>query len=524
VVSLALLGASVAVPDTAAQSPPSAALAVAAPRAPLLDVGVPGLDDVEPVVRTQVTEAVGSLRRLLDDARGGRAWADAYGALGRVLHAYEFTEAAAACYENAARLAPGDARWPHSLGALLQQVGDWDRAARWLEQARRDDPRNTAATVRLADTYLQLDRLRDAREIYEQVADVYPALALRGLGEVALREGRFVDAARHLRSALERVPAATALHYPLAMAYRGQGRLDEARRELAKQGAGEIRLGDPVLDGIQALVRSERGLIAIGRRAFEAGQFDAAAQAFERATVAAPASPVALANFGLARLRLGDERAARAAFERALGLDAAEPVAHAGLGAILIGQGRDVDALPHLRAAVDASPGDVNASRQLVRALVRLRHVDAAVVALGRARAAGLDDEDAALGLALLLAEGQRFGDAVRVLGEAVHSFPESAPVATTLARLLAAAPDAAVRDGARALALATTTYDRDPVAVHAETVALALAELGRCAEAGAWLEKGIGHADASQDIAELARLKALRPVYARAACRAAGR
>ena len=98
--------------------------------------------------------------------------------------------------------------------------------------ARRASPADRAATVRLGQVYLGLNQLRNAREQFDEAAAVFPALAQHGLGDVALRERRFADAVTHFRSALDRVPQATSIHYQLAMAYRGLGRLDEARSHL----------------------------------------------------------------------------------------------------------------------------------------------------------------------------------------------------------------------------------------------------------------------------------------------------
>ena len=64
---------------------------------------------------------------------------------------------------------------------------------------------------------------------------------------------------------------------------------------------------------------------------------------------------------------------------------------------------------------------------------------------------------------------------------------PEEKGLVLLLARLLAAAPDAAARDGARALALATEAVAGDASLTAAETLAMALAEQGRTGEAVAW-------------------------------------
>ena len=465
-------------------------IVIAPAREGLVPVSLPRLDGLEPQVSSQIREQQRSLQSLVDSARTPRTTlAGAYGSLGRLLHAYEFFEPAEAAYLNAGRLAPGDVAWPHLLGFLYQQGGRLAESADRFEQVVRMHPDDRAAVVRLAQVYLGMNRLREARDRFESVTAIFPALAQYGLGEVALRERRFDDAVGHFRAALERVPQATSIHYSLAMAYRGLGRLDDARSHLQKRGAGEITLGDPIVDGLQALVRSERNLVVQGRRAYDAGQYQAAADAFARALEADPASATARVNLAVAQLQLGDTTAA----------------------------------LDHLRAAFAQAPEDTNTSRELLRLLLRLRRGDEAVDVLTKARSVNPDDEETVLALSILMAERQRFGDAAILLEEANRRFPERTATATTLARLLASSPDRTIRDGRRALDLAVKIYDAEPTPVHGETIALALAELERCDEALTWMKKAVAAAEREKDVEEASRLRSEMPRYETLSCRVSG-
>jgi len=487
-------------------------------------IQLPALGALEPAVADQIREEA---QRAVATRAGSRASAreraEAYGALARVLHVYEFFDAAEASYGVAARLAPLDDRWPHLLGYLYQQSGRLDEAVEQFTTARRIQPGNRAASIRLADVFVRLNRLREAREAFEQVAQVFPALAQSGLGEVALRERRYRDAVNHFEAALERVPAATSLHYSLAMAYRGLGRLDGAQAQLQKRGTGAIRVGDPIVDSLQALVRGERGLVMLGRRAYDGGAYQEAADAFARAVDAAPLSATPRVNLGLARVQLGDTAGAVEQFEAALRLEPGNQVAHASLGGILVAQRRDQDALPHLVAALDPSPDDATLARQLVGTLTRLGRPGDAIAVLERLGAGDGDDEDALLGLVLLLSEQGRYRDALEKLDAANRRYPERPATATTLARVLASAPDRALRDGRRALELATAVHAADQAPVHAETVAMSLAELGRCEEARAWMTRAVAAARAAGDSSEVSRLQAVTPQYDGASCRPGG-
>ena len=242
------------------------------------------------------------------------------------------------------------------------------------------------------------------------------------------------------------------------------------------------------MDSLSSLVRGERLLVI--QRFYAAGRYQEAADAFERALAVAPSSVPARVNLAAALLERGD--ASRA--------------------------------VEHLDAALALSPGDRAIGRQLVSALLRLDRRDAAINVLLSMQRADPDDEDTTVGLAILLAERQRIGEAMAILDNAHRRSPARAATATTLARLLASSPELSRRDGRRALDLAMEVYRTEPGQAHAETVALALAELNRCAEALDWMHRAVSAAEAEGDAGDTARLRAELPRFEAPSCRAPGR
>jgi tetratricopeptide (TPR) repeat protein len=333
---------------------------------------------------------------------------------------------------------------------------------------------------------MSLNRLVDARDQFQSVIDVFPAVARRGLGDVAMRERKFAEAVEHYRAVLGRVPQATAIHYSLAMAYRAMGRMDEAREHLERRGPEGVHADDPLVTSVQSLVRGERAWVMQGRRAYDAGQFDTAVNAFSKALETAPSSVVARVN----------------------------------LGSALVGLGRDADAIRYLSEALRLSPQEPGVAEVLVGALLRIGRADEAVEAFSRASSYHPDDEGSLVGLAILLAARERFREAITVVEDAHQRFPDRTATATTLARLLASSPDVTVRDGKRAFEIAMAVNDAEPLPVHAETIALALAELGRCGEAMEWMKRAVASAERGKNAAEAARLTAEMGRYQRAVCR----
>jgi tetratricopeptide (TPR) repeat protein len=133
------------------------------------------------------------------------------------------------------------------------------------------------------------------------------------------------------------------------------------------------------------------------------------------------------------------------------------------------------------------------------------------------AAAARLDphDEIARVDGAATLVDLGRYGEARRVLTDALDANPTSGLIAHALARLLAASPDLSLRDGARAVDLAQRVDTAAPSSLHAETLALALAEAGRCGEAADAQGRAIAAAQKEGDQARAAALTAARDAYA---------
>ena len=94
------------------------------------------------------------------------------------------------------------------------------------------------------------------RDLFQQLIDVFPRWLERDWAR-SRSEGRFNEAVDHLEAALERAPNAAQVRYSPGMAYRGQGRLEQARasrnvdwRPACRRSAG--RFADHALRGERA--------------------------------------------------------------------------------------------------------------------------------------------------------------------------------------------------------------------------------------------------------------------------------
>jgi tetratricopeptide (TPR) repeat protein len=496
VLSSSLMAASLAAETAEAETesePADAAL-----RSQLRPVIEPDLSRVDAAVADQLRQARHEMETAIADPEAGVArLAAAYGTLGQLYHAYELFDAAEVCYLNASFLAPQDFRWLHLLADVARNNGDLEEAAARYEAAWSLQPYDFAALVRLGETYTELGRAEDAENSFKAALALSPGSpsAMAGLGQLALNKREFGDAVMYFKAAVEAAPDANRLHYSLAMAYRGLGDLEAARRHLELRGTVGVRPPDPVIDQLQLLREGERVHLVRGRLAYASGRYQEAAEEFAAAVAADPQSTRALVNLGTALGKLGDLDAAIGKFEEALAIDPDQATAHFNLGSSLVNLQRAEEAVPHIEAVLKSAPYDAEARLLMARALVATGDDWASLEHFRQAAEIDPANVSAVTGGAAALVRLELFVRAESVLTAGHKRIPDSGDIAFALARLLAACPEAEVRDGERALGLARNVFAARPTPRHAQLIAQALAELDRCVEAAEWQQKVVGSA-----------------------------
>jgi tetratricopeptide (TPR) repeat protein len=451
-----------------------------------LEFPQPDLGPLEPEVAEHIRGSQQALASFLERPSEAAALADAHGSMARLYHAYELNEAAEYHYRQASANAPLDFAWHYYLGRLLQEQGRWDEASSAYADALALEPESALVLVRRGDVFLMQDRLEDAKANYLHAFFLHPRsnVLIERLGEVALGEKRYSLALEYLLPAVESQPDANRIHYFVGLAYRGLGDADLAREHLARSGQVGVEPPDPFMAEIKQMVRGERLYLLRGKLAYQAGQYQAAAEAFAKAVEAAPDSTRARVNLGSALAALKRNPEAIAEFRKALELDPEQPTAHFNLSQLLLEAGKPDEAIPSLIKAVEANPEDGVAQAALARVY---RDTGDAEAALAHFRLAALNnpmDEDIWLDGAQLLLDLQRYPKALEILEQAHAKLPSSGHIAHALSQLLAAAPDPALRDGKRAVELASKVVQARPSSRHAQVLAMALAESGDCAAA----------------------------------------
>jgi tetratricopeptide (TPR) repeat protein len=469
-------------------------LALLAP-ADLQPVPHPSLSGLDPEVAAQLQDARSLVDGLLGQVQTApEEVANAYGELCRLYHAYGLSDAAAPCYANAIRLAPRDFRWSYYLARVLQDSGKLAEAEAAYRRALDLQPGYVPARVHLGEILLAGNRTDEAEAVLGQALTAEPnnAAAHAALGEVYLSRRQYREAVAQLEAALAAAPSADRLHHPLGLAYRGLGEMDKAREHLEKAGKVGVRPADPLTDEMEALRQGSTVHLLRGRVAFRFGRYQDAAAEFRKAVEAQPDSVPARINLAAALAETGDRKGAKEQLLDTLKLAPDNGTAHFNLGTLMAAEGEAAGAIVHFQEAVRIDPNDAPARVALAQELEKDGRLDEALSQYEKAVGLAPQNEQGWLsGTGLLLRLG-RFKAARDVLESAYGNMPSSGRIVHALARFLASCPDVSLRDGRRALELASKVYEAMPTATHAETAALALAESGSCENAAEWQKKAL--------------------------------
>ena len=483
--------------------------------AELLPVELPDLSGMHEAVQTQLRDAHRALESGASSRPGGLA--DAYGRLGVLLMAGEYFEAAEACLLNARRLAPERFRWAYYLAHVYERRGDLEEAAEAFERALDQRPRDFATLFWLINVNVDLGRREAVQPLLEQARALQPGSeAMRfQLGRAALAAGDHAAAVDHLEAVLRQNPAATIVHYPLGMAYRGLGDLETARRHLDRSGgrtdggysAGVgVSMADPLMEELRNALRSPQRHRTLALQADANGDREEAVRQFRLALELEPEDADLQLSLGMALDRAGRAREALDELEAALRLDPRSAQANYMVGTLFERAGRDAEAMGRYAAAAELAPESVEAHLRLADAYSRAGRMNEAFRHYGQLLELAPDTVAGRFGEAMALVRLGRHREARDRFAAARERHPDQPAFAMALARLLAASPDAGVRNGPGAAALAEALVATVKTTGAAETMAMALAEVGQFGGAMEWQRLAIDVArDAGRsDLAQL--------------------
>lgn len=263
-----------------------------------------------------------------------RGSAEAWGKLGLAYMANLFDRDADVCFAEAARLDPGDVRWPY-VRAIIATKRTPANAVPLLRQAvagqRPSEEYRTSASLLLGETLLEQGEFDEAERIFKEAPSdrASQARAALGLGRIAHARGDDASAIEHLTTAREHPSSRKQASIQLVVLARARGEtavVETLEQELPAM-PDDRSWPDPMLE--------ELVVHKVGRRVREktigdleqTSQFEDAARSYLRQI---EERPTAAAYIGAAVniARLGDYDAANELLGKALALEPDSSQAH----------------------------------------------------------------------------------------------------------------------------------------------------------------------------------------------------
>jgi tetratricopeptide (TPR) repeat protein len=226
-----------------------------------------------------------------------------------------------------------------------------------------------------------------------------------------------------------------------------------------------------------------------------------------KAVELAPNNALTRLNLGTSLYMVEDADGALEQYRAAIRLSPGLARAHFGIGVIMETRQRDREAIDAFGAAVQFDPGYLEARFSLANALRRSGRVRESLAHYEDVLRQNPAVSQASFGYAMGLVRLGRYQEAKARLERDFKTFPDQPGFPHALARLLAAAPDDRVRDGARALMLVEELLKAQRTLALAETMAMTLAELGRFQNAVTWQRDAVAFASKNGPADVVARL-----------------
>lgn len=357
----------------------------------LVAQGAPALPVL--AIETFPSAAREMLARAYQRAKQRPGDADAAGALGRTLQAWEQWDAAHGAYLRAQALAPRTFEWHYLDAIVLQRLARHEEAARQLRDAVAARPGYLPARVKLAEALVESGALSESRRlldalVHEPAAE--PAVQV-ALGRIAAAEGRHAEAITHFERAIALFPELGAAHYGVARSYRAVGRTADAERALAlhaRYGARWPGLDDPVARSVTGLRDDAQAILRKGIASAGDGDIESAIAAHEAALAGDPSLVHVHANLLSLYGRVKNWPKADEHYRAAIKAGFTPADLHYDYGVIMTLREDLAAAEEAYRKAIAVNPLHANALNNLGQLLERRRDVDGALADYRQAVAA----------------------------------------------------------------------------------------------------------------------------------------
>jgi tetratricopeptide (TPR) repeat protein len=193
----------------------------------------------------------------------------------------------------------------------------------------------------------------------------------------------------------------------------------------------------------------------LGNALLQKGRLDEAIARYQKALAIQPDNIEVQNNLGIAFFQKGLVDEAVAQYQKALAIEPDFAEAHNNLGNALYQKGRVDDAIVQFQKALAGKPDIADAHNNLGAALLQKGRVDEAIAQCQKALALQPGHAAARVNLGAALMQAGRMAEALGEYWKVLETQPENVDALNNLAWALATGPQATLRDGVSAVALA---------------------------------------------------------------------
>ncbi len=342
-------------------------------------------------------------------------------------------------YQALIALDPTEARWPHSLAAILSGYGRMEEALPLLQKAAALAPGQPIVWLRLGEARLKNNQPAEAAAAFQEALQRKPAEihALFGLARCDLQAGRLTAARSRLQEAAAADPDFPGAPSLLATVFERLGNPAAAQAaRLRVRGDGHYtEAPDPWAVELVAYCHHPYTLLVAASALSSDGNNRQALPLLERAVALDPRDARLHRQLGNALARLGDLPAARPRLEQALALDPANEKIRTDLINLLKGL-KDVPAADEIvRAGLVTNPSSTAFRFEAGLAAARQGHTEEAIGFFTEVWKQQPDQTAAPCELAALYFASGRAGTGQAVLEQILADHPDDPATLTLLVR-----------------------------------------------------------------------------------------
>ena len=401
---------------------------------PRLEIQTPkDLAELEPQLRAYLAMKIEWARAAPDDAQRQAM-------LGVVYAANSLWQEARIAFQNSAKLNPNEPLAHLYVAIATQEIGDLPEALKLFKEVTVRFPDFPQGYYRLGEASLRAGVPDEAGTAFQRLIKLAPQewRGYAGLGDVRLRQGNHAEAATLLGKAIQIGSDVRRAHYLLGLAYRGLGRLDDAKLELAI-GIGQTDY--PMEDAWSVMAPQHMKVLPdqleMANEYSRRGQPRKAVEILSEAYAYQPEN-LSLANaLAIAYNRSGQPEKARGLLLKAMGKNNRYLPAYITISHSCADLGLNEESLSYAERAIELGPKLAQSHLAKANALLAAEHDIEALAALGAAYRCDPENADIQAEMGDVCSFNlQRKEEALEHYQKAIELNPATTPVYVRLANL----------------------------------------------------------------------------------------